>query len=395
MWEVVEKLNLTKIKIMEYKPVPDGTVVELTGTFDAHNHFRKKNNGQMQTVVPDVLHEFGGGLIMPNPKPLITSIPLALAYREEVFSLIPPETEFEALFTCYLTDRATTKTGIAEVIEGFLRKIWAASKYMPNSGSTNTEEALTAFRNGYPLYEEMEKVGMPLLLHGETVGEHIDPFDAPMVFIENEMPELRKRFPKLPVVLEHITERTAAQYIEKAERDGEPTFATLTPQHMVFSRNRIFQRGKTSDGTFRRGSNPSWVCWPLLQRESPHQEALLNLVASGNKHVGLGSDRALHWWLEGKACEDGCGGCYFGRLNLPVYAIGFEMIGSFQHFQNFACINIPRGVYGLDVSKNKKRVRLIKDSEHPSIMPQTIGGGKGVPTLHGEGVPWRAEIVIN
>ncbi len=358
--------------------------VELTGTFDGHVHLRNKKTGLLQITLPDLLYEFGGALIMCNTDPLITSIPTALGYREEVLPEMPPDTEFEAVFTYYLTDEAN----LDEIAEGYRRKIWGACKYMPNSGSTNTARALTRFRNGYPIYERMEEEDIPLLLHAETVGDSIDPFDAPRIFISEEMPELRKRFPKLRVCLEHITDGTAADYMEEAERNDEPTWATLTPQHFVYSRSRIFQRGSIRDGTFKRGSNPSFVCWPLLQREGPHRQKLVNQVRKGNKRIGLGTDRAPHKW-SAKACDDGCGGCYPGRLALAIYAMGFEEIGSFDNFQDFACRNIPCGLYRLP--QGKKKIRLIKCAANPSIMPDSIG--EVVPILHGEKIPWRVEVI--
>lgn len=364
--------------------VSDGTIVELTGTFDGHTHLRQKKTGLLQTTLPDLLYEFGGALIMCNTDPPITSIERALNYREEVFSVMPFGAMFDALFTYYLTDEAD----IDEIAHGYERKIWSACKYMPNNGSTNTAMAMTRFRNGYPIYERMEEEDIPLLIHGETVGDHIDPFDAPRVFISEEMPELRKRFPKLRVCLEHITDGTAADYMEEAERNNEPTWATLTPQHFVYSRSRIFQRGSTMNGTFKRGSNPSFVCWPLLQREEPHRQKLQRQIANGNKRIGLGTDRAPHKFAQAKACDNGCGGCYPGRLALAIYAMGFEEIGSFEHFQNFACRNISCGLYRLP--EGKKKVQLVKCATNPSIMPDRIG--EVVPILHGEMIPWRVEV---
>ncbi|MBI2476360.1 MAG: dihydroorotase [Candidatus Taylorbacteria bacterium] len=365
--------------------IPDGTTVELTGTFDGHVHLRQKKTGLLELTLPDLLDEFGGALIMCNTEPPITSIRLGLDYRAEVLSELPAGAEFDALFTYYLTDEAKAD----EIVEGYRRRIWRACKYMPNNGSTNTARALTRFRNGYPIYERMEEEDIPLLLHAETVGDRIDPFDAPRVFISEEMPELRKRFPKLRVCLEHITDGTAADYMAEAERNNEPTWATLTPQHFVYSRNRIFQRGSVREGTFRRGSNPSFVCWPLLQREEPHRQKLLQQVAGGNNRIGLGTDRAPHDFDKAKACEDGCGGCYPGRLALAIYAMGFEAIGSFEHFQNFACRNIPCGLYRLP--PGKKKIRLTKCAARPSTMPEKIG--EVVPILHGEKIPWREEAV--
>ena len=363
--------------------VPDGTTVELIGTFDGHFHTRNKKTRLLQLTLPDLLHEFGGGVAMVNFKPPVTSIPLALEFREEFFAEVPAGVEFDVVFTYYLTDDAN----LDEIVEGYDRKLWGACKYMPCNGSTNTAGALTSFVKGYPIYERMEKKGIPLLIHAETVGEYIDPFDAPKIFINEEMPALRKRFPNLRVCLEHITDATAADYMEKAERDNEPTWATLTPQHFVYSRSRIFQRGSITDGSFVRGSNPSFVCWPLLQREEPHRQKLLKQVAKGNKRIGLGTDRAPHNFDEVKACEDGCGGCYPGQKALSIYAMGFEEIESFEHFQNFACRNIPCGLYRLP--PGKKKVRLTKCATHPSIMPERIGNV--VPILHGEKIPWLEE----
>ncbi len=366
--------------------LPDGTEQELDGTFDSHWHSRKKKNGQLQVIVPHIVAEFGGGITMCNTDPPITTIELALELKAEVQSEVPPGEEFDAHFTYYLTDDADANV----IIEGYRRGAWIACKYMPHLGSTKTGKALSNFRNGYPIYERMEEAGVPLLLHGETVGDEIDPFDAPKIFIKQEMPELRKRFPRLPVCLEHIPDGDSADYVAEAERNGEPTYATLTPQHFLYSRKRLFQRGCKSDGTFKRGVMPSFVCWPLLQRASTDLFKIQREVKRGNTHIGLGTDRALHDW-PAKACEDGCGGCYFGNLNLPAYARGFELIGASEHFQNFACRNIPCGFYRLP--PGKKRVRLIKCATSPSRMPDSFGDGRFIPTLHGETIPWRVEVI--
>ena len=366
--------------------LPDGTQWELTGTFDAHYHSRQKKNGQLQIIIPHLVDEFGGGITMCNTDPPITTFELAQELRAEVYSEVPSGEEFDAHFTYYLTDEADADV----IIEGYRRKLWIACKYMPHLGSTKTARALSNFRNGYPIYERMEKEGVPLLLHGETVGDGIDPFDAPKRFIGEEMPELRKRFPKLSVCLEHIPDGDSADYVAEAERNNEPTRATLTPQHFLYSRKRLFQRGCRGEGTFKRGVNPSFVCWPLLQPADTDLFKIQREVRRGNTHLGLGTDRALHDWTT-KACDDGCGGCYFGNLNLPAYARGFELIGAAEHFQNFACKNIPCGFYKLPAGK--KRIRLTKCAADPSWMPQSFENGRFVPTLHGEAIPWRVEVI--
>src|SRR3989344_50783 len=378
------------------KTVSDGTRKTLTGTFDGHGHLRRNKKRMMQTVAQDVLAEFCGMVVMPNPKPPITTTDLALEYAGEISSAAPQRDNprFNWVLTCYLTD----ETKADDVIRGVEEDIWQAVKYMPANGSTNTAHAVTSIERIYPLLEKLEeytrqngrKKKIPVLWHGETVGENIDPFDSERVFMEKDLPPVRKCFPNLPIVLEHITTREAAWFVEE---DKGPTWATLTPQHLLFDRSRIFQRGTVAAGTFERGFFPSMVCWPLL-KEKKDREALLALIKGpARKRVGLGTDRAPHDYEEAKVPtkECGAGGCYPWRVALGMYAMAHEEAGALDYLEDFACRNIPIAVYELPQGQNE--IVLVKSAASPIEIPGWIEIEDGfiVPMLHGEKTPWRIE----
>ena len=368
------------------------TAIDLQGPFDAHGHLRRgAHQGEMMHgVVRDVLPEFGGMVVMPNPeRPIIKSV-LAQEYQVEIDSTIPDHAEdFQWILTGYLTN----ETKFDDVLRGVEEGIWHAMKYYPANGSTNTASAVTDLKKIYPLLTKIQEYGaqnrrkrkIPILLHGEVVGDNIDPFDAERIFVNEKMPELQREFPGVTFVLEHISTEEAAWYVDK--QPWGTIYATITPQHLLHTRKRIFQSGRIADGTFKRGLNPSMVCWPLLKEEHDRR-ALLNLIASGAKNVGAGTDRASHGWRAAKLGDCGAAGCDPGRSALGMYAMAFESVGKLKHYPDFMCRNIPVNVYELE--QGKKKVRLVKDTDHPYVIPdcREIGGDIVVLMMHGEEIPW-------
>ncbi len=373
--------------------------IDLTGPFDAHGHLRRGDKpGQMlHTVVRDLFDEFCGMLVMGNPQPPIITTGDATGYAMEIARAMPENiVDFTWLLTCFLTD----ETKFDDLLRGIEEDIWVAAKYLPANGSTNTALAVTALEKIFPLLEKVQtysalrrrKKRIPILLHPEVVGDDIDPFDAERIFFDKKLPMLQRNFPGVLFVAEHISTKEGAWYV-RDQPFGE-IYATLTPQHLLHTRKRIFQSGRIADGTFRRGLNPSMVCWPLLKEESDRQ-AILKLIASGNSHIGLGTDRAPHPWegypsnQPGKLGDCGAAGCYPGRYALGMYAMGFEEAGALPYFPDFACWNIPCNVY--ELPQGKKKIRLVKDAQNPITVPRLISldGDSVVHMMHDEKIPWR------
>lgn len=248
------------------------TVLKIRRPDDWHLHLR--DDDVLATVLPFTSRHFGRAIVMPNLTPPITSIASALAYRERIVAAIPAGDDFQPLMTCYLTDSLDAK----EVVTGFQQGVLTAAKLYPANATTNSSFGVTDVANIFPILEQMADIGMPLLIHGEVTDPAIDIFDREARFIESVMEPLRKRFPTLKIVFEHITTREAAQYV----LDGDRYLgATVTPQHLMFNRNHMLVGGV----------RPHLYCLPILKRNI-HQQALRDAVASGSDRFFLGTDSA-------------------------------------------------------------------------------------------------------
>ena len=230
---------------------------------DWHIHFR--DCAMLGTVVPFTSEFFGRAIVMPNLVPPVTTTDAAIAYRERILAAVPQGHSFTPLMTCYLTDNAD----LAEIERGFREGVFTACKLYPANATTNSAHGVSDIRNIYPVLEMMSRNGMPLLVHGEVTHADIDIFDREARFIDDVMIPLRRDFPALKVVFEHITTKEAAQYV----LDGDDNVAaTLTPQHLMFNRNHMLVGGV----------RPHLFCLPILKR-NVHQEALRQAVAGGCK----------------------------------------------------------------------------------------------------------------
>lgn len=334
---------------------------------DWHIHLR--DDAMLHTVLPYTSEVCGRAIVMPNLVPPVTSVAAALAYRERILAALPQQHRFQPLMTCYLTDSLDA----AEVEHGFREGVFTAAKLYPAHATTNSSHGVTSIAAIASVLERMQAIGMPLLIHGEVTDAHIDIFDREARFIETVMIPLRQQFPGLKIVMEHITTREAAQYVLEA---NDLLGATITPQHLMFNRNHMLVGGV----------RPHLYCLPILKR-NVHQQALRDVIASGNPRFFLGTDTAPHA-RHRKESSCGCAGVFNAPVALPAYATVFEEMGALSHFEAFCSENGPR-FYGLPL--NEERITLVREAW---TVPESIALGEEslVPFLAGETLNWRVAL---
>lgn len=341
----------------------------MTAPDDWHLHLR--DGEAMAAVAPDSARQFRRAIIMPNLRPPVTTTAMALAYRERILSALDaagvPAGSFEPLMTLYLTNNTTGDEILRARESGQVHAV----KLYPAGATTNSDAGVTDLLKfcRAPL-EALQAVGMPLLVHGEVTDPDVDVFDREALFIDRVMIPLRRAFPELKVVFEHITTEQGAHYVRDAEG---PVAATITPQHLLYNRNAIFTGGV----------RPHWYCLPILKRES-HRLALVEAATSGNPRFFLGTDSAPHArGLKENAC--GCAGCYTGLHALELYATAFERAGRLDWLEGFASHHGP-DFYGL--ARNEARVTLVRQS---AVIPDELPFGMTtiVPLAAGETLAWQ------
>ncbi|PWW47973.1 dihydroorotase [Melaminivora alkalimesophila] len=335
----------------------------LTRPDDWHLHVR--DGAPLATVVPHTAAQFARAIIMPNLRPPVTRTEQALAYRERILAAVPEGVDFEPLMTLYLTDNLPP----GEIARARAAGIVAAKLY-PAGATTNSDAGVTDLRKIAPVLEAMQKAGMLLLVHGEVTDAEIDLFDREAVFIERQLIPLRRDFPGLKIVFEHITTREAAQYVAEA---GEHTAATITAHHLLYNRNAIFTGG----------IRPHWYCLPVLKRET-HRQALVRAATGGSPKFFLGTDSAPHP-AHLKEHASGCAGCYTAHAALELYAQAFEAAGALDRLEGFASFH-GADFYGLP--RNRGTVTLRRESWTP---PESYPFGEAAlkPLAAGEALAWR------
>ena len=335
----------------------------LTRPDDWHLHVR--DGAALQTVVPHTAAQFGRAIIMPNLKPPVTTAELALAYKSRIMAAVPQGVAFEPLMTLYLTDNLPP----AEIVKAKAAGVVACKLY-PAGATTNSDAGVTDLKKIYPTLEAMQKVGMLLLVHGEVTSSDIDLFDREAAFIDTQLIPLRRDFPELKIVFEHITTKDAADYVMGADRF---VGATLTAHHLLYNRNAIFTGG----------IRPHYYCLPVLKRET-HRVALLNAATSGNTRFFLGTDSAPHP-AHLKEHASGCAGCYTAHAALEMYAEAFDSVGKLAQLEAFASFN-GADFYGLP--RNTGTITLKREAWTPPESFQ-FGEAQLKPLRSGEALPWR------
>jgi dihydroorotase len=331
---------------------------------DMHLHVR--DGAAMRSVVPMTARQFARAIIMPNLRPPIVNVAQAREYRDRILAAVPSGMAFEPLMTLYFTDR-TTKQDIRDAkASGFVHAV----KYYPAGATTNSDSGLTKLENGFDVIEEMEKVGLPLLLHGEVTDPATDIFDREAIFVDTHLHNLRRQYPALKMVVEHITTKEAAQFVMDAPAH---VCATITPQHMLYNRNAIF----------KGGIRPHYYCLPILKREEDRR-ALIAAATSGSPKFFLGTDSAPHAKHHKENC---CGhaGCFTAHAALELYATVFENANALEKLPDFAA-KYGAQFYGLPV--NAGTVTLRNESWVPAEQ-FALGDDEVVPMDAGEALGWK------
>ena len=344
------------------------TQIELIQPDDWHLHIR--DGEVMKDVLADTARQFARAIIMPNLKPPVTTVDLANAYRARIEGQLKAlgMNSFTPLMTLYLTDNTSADEVRKAKAEGI-----AAFKLYPAGATTNSDAGVSDLKHCHAALEAMQAVGMPLLVHGEVTSSEIDIFDREAVFIDQVLEPLRKNFPELKIVFEHITTLQAAHYVrDAATAEKNIIGATITPQHLLMNRNAIFAGG----------IRPHNYCLPVLKREE-HRMALLEAATSGSSRFFLGTDSAPH--AKGaKETACGCAGCYSAFNALGLYAEAFESVGKLDKLEGFASFFGP-DFYALP--RNTKKITLVKQAQSiPNELP--LGDATIVPLRAGETIAW-------
>lgn len=336
----------------------------LTRPDDWHLHLR--DGDALKAVLPHSTRQFARAIVMPNLKPPVRTVADAAAYRDRILAALPVGQTFEPLMTLYLTDNTSPE----EIRAAKASKFVKAVKYYPAGATTNSDFGVTDIRKCDRIFAAMEQVDIPLLLHGEVTDSDIDVFDREKVFIETHLIPLVLRFPQLRVVLEHITTSEAVTFVLNT---NENIGATITPQHLLFSRNAIF----------KGGIRPHYYCLPILKREK-HRQALLQAATSGNPKFFLGTDSAPHA-RNSKEQSCGCAGCYSALHAMELYAEAFESANALDKLEAFASF------YGPDfyqLPRNTETITLAKQTwQIPNEVPFPETGL--VPLRAGEEITWK------
>ena len=333
---------------------------------DWHTHLR--DDAMLTTVAPFTARAFARAIVMPNLTPPITTAAMAESYRARILAALPLGTDFTPLMTCYLTDDADPD----EIERGFRTGAFTAVKLYPAHATTNSGSGVTDLAKVTKVMARLEKIGMPLLLHGEVTDPEIDVFDREAVFIERKLAPLMRDFQGLKIVLEHITTRDAAHFVIDADAR---LAATITVHHLVINRNALFAGGL----------RPHMYCLPVAKRED-HRLALRRAAISGNPKFFLGTDSAPHS-IADKERDCGCAGIFSAPAALELYAQVFAEENALERLEAFAAENGPR-FYGLP--RNETRITLRRRSWSP---PEIIAGQAGPvrPFLGGQKLDWMLD----
>ena len=333
-------------------------------------HLHVRDGAMLAAVLPHTARQFGRAIIMPNLKPPVTTTEQAKAYRERILAAVPAGTTFEPLMTLYLTDN----TSPDEIRRAHASGIVHGVKLYPAGATTNSDAGVTDLLGKCAqTLEAMQEVGMPLLVHGEVTDGDIDLFDREKVFIDRVMTPLRRTFPGLKVVFEHITTKDAAEYVRDAEAAPGMLGATITAHHLLYNRNALFQGG----------IRPHYYCLPVLKRET-HRAALVEAATSGNPRFFLGTDSAPHA-KNAKEAACGCAGCYTALHALELYAEAFDRAGALDKLEGFASF-FGADFYGLP--RSGETLTLARETW---TLPAEIEAGDVpvVPLRGGEPIGWR------
>lgn len=334
---------------------------------DWHCHFRDQH--KLKRTVSDSAARFKRAIVMPNLVPPITTIEAAKQYRHAILNARPPGSDFEPLMTLYLTDDLSPTLFDEASKTDFI----IAAKLYPAGATTHSDAGVRHIKTIFKLFEKMESIGFPLLVHGEVTQEHTDIFDREAIFIDEILEPISKAFPKLKIVLEHVSSKTGIEFVKST---GPNIAATITPQHLLFNRNHLLSGG----------IKPHYYCLPILKHRSD-QEAILNAALSGHPKFFLGTDSAPHDKNK-KESACGCAGVYSAHAAIEIYTELFDQHNALNKLEVFASVNGPT-FYQLPI--NTSKITLIKE---PWKIPNELDFGDNtlIPLLAGETLNWKLQV---
>ena len=339
--------------------------ITLTRPDDWHLHLR--DGAAMAAVLPDTARRFARAIVMPNLKPPVTTVALAAAYRERILAALPVGMDFSPLMTLYLTDNMAPSEIDAARASGFVHAV----KLYPAGATTNSDAGVTDLKKCAATLARMEKLGLPLLVHGEVTDPAVDVFDREAVFIDRVLVPLLRDFPALKLVLEHITTRDGIDFVTAG---GANVAGTLTAHHLLLNRNAIFAGG----------IRPHHYCLPVLKRET-HRRALVAAAISGSPKFFLGTDSAPHAQST-KEAACGCAGCYTANAGIELYAEVFDAENALDKLEAFASFH-GTDFYGLP--RNAGTIALKREAQAVPASLDYLPGDRLVPLRAGESIAWR------
>ncbi len=313
--------------------------IEITKPDDWHVHFR--DDKILKAVIPETTRHFGRAIVMPNLTPPILTGKNAVEYKNRIEKAIPKEDKFLPLMTLYLTESTDKK----ELKNSYETGSVFAAKLYPAGATTNSKSGVKNILKIMPILEEMSKIGMPLLIHGESIDKDIDIFDREKEFIDKTLDFICRELPELTVTLEHITTKDATIYVSEGNKNLS---ASITPHHLTLNRNAIFVGG----------IRPHYYCLPILKKET-HREALVEAAISGNKKFFLGTDTAPHL-IQDKESACGCAGIFNATYCVPILTQLFENEDALPQLENFISKN---GAKHYNLNINKEKITLIKSNQ--------------------------------
>lgn len=334
------------------------TQITLTRPDDWHLHIR--DGAMLATVLPHTARQFQRAIIMPNLRLPVTTTDQALAYREQILSVLPTDSSFIPLMTLYLTDQTSPE----EIARAKSSRHIIAAKLYPSGATTHSDAGVTNLENIYPALQKMAELNMPLLVHGEVTDPEVDVFDREKVFIDQQLIPLVKDIPELRVVFEHITTKDAVDYVLSANTN---IAATITAHHLLMNRNELF----------KGGIRPHHYCLPVLKRET-HRQALIEAATTGNPKFFLGTDSAPHS-KNAKESACGCAGIYTAHAAIELYAEAFDQANAIDKLETFASFHgadfykLPRNAAKITITKQNWKVPDSYRTGNESIIPLRAG----------------------
>jgi dihydroorotase len=328
-------------------------------------HLHVRDNKALSTCIPFTARQFKRAIIMPNLAPPVVNVEQATAYRKRILSNIPSGNSFQPLITLYLTDNTLP----SDIIQASQSEHVFAAKLYPSGATTNSDLGVSDIDKLHAVFEQMQTEKLPLLVHAEVTDKDVDIFDREHVFIDRHLAGIRAHFPALPIVLEHATTTTAIDFVNAHNN----TAATLTPQHLLYSRNDLLAGG----------IRPHNYCLPVLKRET-HRKALLAAAISGSPKFFLGTDSAPHT-QSAKESSCGCAGCFTAHAAIELYAEVFDSADALDKLEGFSSF-FGADFYGLP--RNTSTLTLVKEEwSAPESYP--FAEGSIIPFRSGQSLQWK------